>query len=915
MRIIILLLLCCFGTLLKAQCPDRDFLWKRIIYFTDSDRISTDQQLPELLNYLVEINRCPYKNDSTHALLLHRIGVLYSLKGDYYNSIKYYKQAITVINTGKNNPAINPKRIVKSYYNLSLQYEALRLSGKRAEIIDSCIAKAMFYKTGYEYAADCLKIKTNDYLDNGDYYRCIDFADISYKFIKDGTEKIDFLDATLFEFFTTKINALLAIGKVAKAKELLIGTIEDAITTNKKNQFGTIYGLYGTVLRMEKKYDSSVACYQKSFKYHKKIKYLKGCAEALNNLGFVNSNWLNAIIKAISNYKQALEYADADESLNTNTNIANLYVKIHQFDSAFFYFQRAFAELKPGSDEKYLLQKNLQDYTAKTTEYQTSLVLDKADGRMQQYFFTRNKQYLTDAVKVLKTADLFFDKIKTQQTEIQSKLFWKTNNRRLYEHALEACLLLDNKEDAFYFFEKSRSVLLGDQVNEQRGLSDDELTRQAQLKKSIATLERSVNDSISGGNIETLKQELFIQKQQLEKINGSHNNANGFFTNAELPSISRIQQQVLTGNKTLVELFYGDSAVYMIALTQSSSCFTKFNKTLYDSLTASYISFIANSELLNKNFTGFTTVSNALYELIFKNIQLPANGSIIISPDGKSFPFEALVTSRNYAVPAYLLMNHATCYTYSARYLLGAENKNKNDLASLLGLAPVAFKSKANLTLLTGSDISLQRISTYFTTATSIVFDSATSNNFSKQFANYSILQLYAHAAENSNGSDPVIYFADKPFYLSDLVAERQPLTRLVVLSACETAKGKFYGGEGVFSFNRGFAALGIPAAISNLWSPDNESTYKLTELFYKFLSKGMPTDVALQQAKIEFINSASLEEKRLPYYWASAILTGKAEVFKTQYNYHYLWWLGVVAAVIILIVVARKTKLITFEK
>jgi hypothetical protein len=43
---------------------------------------------------------------------------------------------------------------------------------------------------------------------------------------------------------------------------------------------------------------------------------------------------------------------------------------------------------------------------------------------------------------------------------------------------------------AFYFFEKSRSVLLNDQIMEQRRMDDTSVARQAQLKRNILDLER-----------------------------------------------------------------------------------------------------------------------------------------------------------------------------------------------------------------------------------------------------------------------------------------------------------------------------------------------------------------------------------------------------------------------------------------
>jgi hypothetical protein len=81
-----------------------------------------------------------------------------------------------------------------------------------------------------------------------------------------------------------------------------------------------------------------------------------------------------------------------------------------------------------------------------------------------------------------------------------------------------------------------------------------------------------------------------------------------------------------------------------------------------------------------------------------------------------------------------------------------------------------------------------------------------------------------------------------------------------------------------VFSFNRGFATVGIPSCVSNLWQASNKATYRLTELFYKYLADGLPLDIALQKAKKEFRETATVNEEKLPYYWAAPILVGKTD-------------------------------------
>src|SRR3546814_11327602 len=60
------------------------------------------------------------------------------------------------------------------------------------------------------------------------------------------------------------------------------------------------------------------------------------------------------------------------------------------------------------------------------------------------------------------------------------------------------------------------------------------------------------------------------------------------------------------------------------------------------------------------------------------------------------------------------------------------------------------------------------------------------------------------------------------------------PYTTLV--RSCETGRGKLYEGEGIFSFNRAFAEVGVPSATVNLWSVDDQSSYQLCELYYKYL-------------------------------------------------------------------------------
>lgn len=76
--------------------------------------------------------------------------------------------------------------------------------------------------------------------------------------------------------------------------------------------------------------------------------------------------------------------------------------------------------------------------------------------------------------------------------------------------------------------------------------------------------------------------------------------------------------------------------------------------------------------------------------------------------------------------------------------------------------------------------------------------------------------------------------------------------TDLVVLSACETAKGEALDGEGVMGLRRAFASAGANNTIMTLWPVDDESTVEVMDAFYdKYLSGTHPA-VALSEVQNE---------------------------------------------------------------
>ncbi|MFT3704193.1 MAG: CHAT domain-containing protein [Agriterribacter sp.] len=868
--------------ILLAQCPNRDSLWNRLVFLTNaSGKVpGSPDQLKELLRYESHINGCSYRNDSTHAFLLQRIAVLYFQQGNYVNAVKEIKKSIAIINYNRNSTSINLKHLTRSYYILYRFYKELKKDAEKMAAIDSCVFLSIRLNAIDINTLDALGEQVKYVFDVGNYKKAYELCILGESLseqsgCKNSNEFINF-------FSGWKVNSLIALKEYRVAEKIVQDQIRTYSLKNASQDLGTVYEQLAQLQVETFDIEKAKINFQKAYQYDLKNNQIFGCAQTLNNLAYyIYFRHARDFEKSITFYKKALQCIntikipgaiETFESLNIYGNIAAAYVQERKYDDAFKNFQIAFDKIKPGITEKEIIQSGWIDSSYSRTRYLVGLMIKKSEAYIKRFKETHVLEDAYEAMRICKLTDHFLDKIKSRQSEIQSKLFWRTDTRNVYEHAIEACYLAGKPAEAFYFFEKSRAVLLNEQLNEQQLLKEEDILSMAQLKTRILTLERDYNSAEPGSAVHTeIEKKLFITKQELDRLTYNIKIHNPLYYQSFLDtssvSLHSMQKHLSEKRQSLLEIFSGDSAIYVLMVTADKSYLKKINKDDFEKTTNTYTSYLSDAELMNRRFAEFVNVSAHLYKLIFGNLP-PASERIIISPDGKYFPFEALLTSNNSRPFAYFLNDHAVSYTYSCRFLTNDFSSTSKAGNNFLGIAPVNYPSSFALSALHGSAESLSNIGANIDKANIETGVYASRNNFLRRFYQYRIVQIYTHASDSSMRNEPVIYFADSALYLSEIMNEYKPVTRLVVLSACRTATGKSYQGEGVFSFNRSFAGLGIPAAIANLWSVDNTSTYTLTELFYKWLAKGFPTDIALQKAKLEFLQSAS-KEKSMPYFWA----------------------------------------------
>lgn len=100
----------------------------------------------------------------------------------------------------------------------------------------------------------------------------------------------------------------------------------------------------------------------------------------------------------------------------------------------------------------------------------------------------------------------------------------------------------------------------------------------------------------------------------------------------------------------------------------------------------------------------------------------------------------------------------------------------------------------------------------------------------------------------------------------------------LIVLSACQTARGRFGAGEGIVGMSWAFFVAGVPSMVASQWKVDSASTARLMVDFHKQLrsegsTPGLNKATALQQAALSLMKDPRY---RHPYFWAGFVMLGR---------------------------------------
>lgn len=871
-----------------TQCPEETKIQAAI-----NSKDSTQMRLMAEL-----LLPCNNLQDSV-ALLYHKLGVRYYINGRYDKAIHYTLKGLD----------LRTKNLDPGHFDISASCHNLGVFYKG---IDNLDAAEKYFKRAGEIRE---KLDNTDMVESytelarvqnkkGEYDRAIQSLDFALQ------------KAKIYKDEGGMVSCYLEYGNILPEKKLYQQAIDSLI--NAKNildlyapdwDHAVCYTNLALNYLAQKKYEEAIDYGKKSTALWQAFQAPYELSTSLNNLGlaYIKTNQFEQARIILEKGRTVSIQNNIPFSLSQSfDNLAELYLAQNENEKAVLSFHDAVRTLvKDFNNPDYLSNPSKEQIlNASLKRPLLNDISDKARSMLILFEETKKTELLSKCLETYKLCDYLVDLLRKEQVEESTKLFWREKVIPIYENAIHASMVAKDKESAFFFFEKSKAILLMEalQISDALSMVPDSVREDSySLKRLLLSAREEVENANKKNRTEKLKLLIEVQSAFDKKIENISQQYPRYFNaniDVDVVNLSNFQKDYLkSGDKNSIHFFYGAKNVYALkTMAQDAQIYNLGSTQTIESEIRKLLTFFEKSSNIENAPQDFLQQSTKLYNLLLKPLNIEDAKELIIFPDGALayLPFETLTiaVSDNLASAPYLIRDHMTRYGYSAT-ILSKQNILQNDTPkSIIAFAPFAEKSTdANHPVLAFSDDELGKIQDKID---GFFFKNkeASRQNFLKNLHQHGVFHLSTHAFSSPTETKPHIVFADTSLYLSELYT-LDFSANLVVLSACQTNIGQLSPGEGVMSLGRGFTYAGARSLISSLWNVNAASTSKILAGFYDNILKNRPKYEALHLAKKAYLeNELTPAYERSPYYWAGLVYYGDdgGVVLKQSKSNTYLW-------------------------
>lgn len=490
-----------------------------------------------------------------------------------------------------------------------------------------------------------------------------------------------------------------------------------------------------------------------------------------------------------------------------------------------------------------------------------------------------------------------------------------------YHSMIELLVATRSYPDALAYAERAKGrtlldVLSSGRVNVTKAMTKEEDERERTLRGQIVTLNSQLfqaeqkRDLVRSTEIKTQLEKARLEYEAFQ--------ANLYIAHPEL-KVQRGQSLVLTlaeaeklleARTAILQYVVTESESYLFVIARDAG---KLAVTVHklglssDKLATATESFrqqVASRDML------FDASARQLYDLLIKPAakQLQGTKTLIIVPDGSlwDLPFQALSGDKGYLLDDFVVSYAPSLSVlremkrkWSSMYAPATPQRRRSadtlspkpayDLFALgnpdlnvLEVAKLSLLRAEDLGPLTSAEKEVNTIGQFYGRNRSkvLVRGQATEDEAKADAEKYRLLHVAAHAVLDDRNPMYSRIMLSRGEKREDGMLEAWELMKLdlkaemVVLSACQTARGRVGAGEGMIGMSWALFVAGSPTVVVSQWKVDSDRTSELMIEFHRNLVR---RGGAMSKAEALRLAALKLRHGRYnhPFYWAGFVLIG----------------------------------------
>jgi CHAT domain-containing protein/tetratricopeptide (TPR) repeat protein len=653
-------------------------------------------------------------------------------------------------------------------------------------------------------------------------------------------------------------------GNYTEALEYQQRSVQIVEEIGDKTRTGASLNLIGNIHRVQGNYTEALEHYQRSLKFAEEVGNKFGISSTTNNIANV--------LQLQGNYTQAIEFANRsadfaqqigspDTFWQSRFVAGQAYQALNQPDEAKKAFTEAIAWVEDARNQVGGNEQSRHRYFAE---------------RLAPYYgmmsLLMNQNNTTEAFALAERAKarVLLDVFQTGKSDIT-----------------KAMSLAEKQQEQKF---NSQIVSLNAQIYQEKLRPQQD---QARLDKLNIQLEKARFEmEFFHSSIYAMHPELRPQRSQ----------------EAQTLSLSEAVALIPDDKTALLEFVVSEEQTYLFALSKSASQSAPDVKIFKIDIKQTELAKLCQEyrKQLADRRVSYQDLATKLYDLLLKSArsQLPDKTNLVIIPDGVlwELPFQTLQPARNHFLIEDAAISYAPSLTVLQKMMQTRQKRGTAPANTLLAIGNPIISTQtlaqvktvfmdADLLPLPEAERQVKLLQKLYTPSHSKVYigHRAYESKVKAEARNSRILQLATHSILNDANPmySQIVLAHDEADPNQDGLLEAWEIMNLdlkadlVVLSACETARGKVGAGEGMIGLAWAFFVAGSPAIVVSQWKVESASTTQLMVAFHKNLqtpagkqNPKMTKAEAMRRAALKLLKTPNY---RHPFYWAAFVVIGDA--------------------------------------